>query len=145
MNQPIRIIIADSDAEFAQTAKTVLDQEDNLQVIEMVSDGQGLVDHCREMLPDVVLMDLHLPVVDSIKAIQQMIAHNEHIRILTTSAIFNDRYALEAVKAGACGYIEKNIGAQDMINTIRQVARGEVYLNPALAASILKEFHRLAA
>lgn len=145
MNQPLRILIADNDIDFARRLKTSLDRQQDMQVVDIVRDGQGAINSCKETQPDLVLMDLHLPVLDSIKAIQHIATKNERIRILTTSATPNDRYAIEAIKAGASGYIEKNNGIDDdkMAHTIRQVAEGDVTLNPALAVSILKEFHRL--
>ena len=145
MNQPLRILIADSDIDFAKRLKKLLDQQHDLYVVDIVRDGQGAVNRCKETQPDLVLMDLHLPVLDSVKVIQHIVTKNERVRILTTSATPNDRYAIEAIKAGASGYIEKNNGLDDdgMANTIRQVAEGDVTLNPALAASILSEFHRL--
>jgi DNA-binding NarL/FixJ family response regulator len=143
MNQPIRILIADNDLDFAQKLKKFLDQREDIQVIDIVRDGQGVVNSCKDSLPDLVLMDLHLPVLDSIKAIQYIITQNGRIRILTTSSMPGDRYAIEAIKAGASGYIEKN-GDEAIAKAIRQVAGGDVSLNPALAASILEEFHRLS-
>jgi DNA-binding NarL/FixJ family response regulator len=145
MSQPIRILIADNDLNFSKNLNEFLEQQQGMKVVSIVRDGQGAINSCREAMPDLVLMDLHLPVLDSIKTIQYIVAHNERIRILTTSAIPDDRYALEAIKAGACGYVEKNVGNEAMAKTISQVAAGDVSLNPALAASILEEFHRLAA
>ena len=146
MNQPLRILIADNDIDFALRLKASLDRQQDMQVVDVVRDGQGAVNSCKETQPDLVLIDLHLPVLDSIKAIQQIATKNDRVRILTTSATPNDRYAIEAVKVGASGYIEKNNGIDDdkMASTIRQVAEGDVTLNPALAMSILEEFHRLA-
>lgn len=143
MSQPIRILIADNDLNFATELKWFLDQQEDLKVVDIVRDGQGAVNSCKDTLPDVVLMDLRLPVLDSIKATQSILVQNERIKVLTTSAIANDRYALEAVKAGACGYLEKESAFDIIASTIRQVAGGDVCLNPALAASILEEFHRL--
>jgi DNA-binding NarL/FixJ family response regulator len=93
-----------------------------------------------------VLLDLRLPVLDSIHTIQAILAQNERIKILSISAISNDRYAIEAIKAGARGYIERN-GREDfeaIAGAIRQIANGEVVLNPNLASTILQEFYRLA-
>jgi DNA-binding NarL/FixJ family response regulator len=145
MSQSIRILIADNDINFSKNLKEFLDRQEDMKVVNIVRDGQGAINSCKETMPDLVLMDLRLPVLDSIKTIQHIVAHNERIRILTTSAIPDDRYALEAIKVGACGYVEKNVGNEAMTKTIRQVAGGDVSLNPALAASILEEFHRLAA
>jgi DNA-binding NarL/FixJ family response regulator len=145
MNQPLRIVIADNDIDFAKRLKKSLDRWHDMQVVDIVRDGEGAVNSCKETQPDLVLMDLHLPVLDSIKAIQHIVTKNDRIRILTTSSTPNDRYAIEAIKAGASGYIDKYNGTDDdkMVATIRQVAEGDVTLNPALASSILREFNRL--
>lgn len=143
MSRPIRILIVDSDLNFAKGLQEFLDQQIEMQVVEIVRDGLGAVNRCKDLRPDLVLMDLHLPVLDSVKAIRRIVAHNERIRILTTSSLARDRYALEAIKAGAYGYVDKNSADEVIVNTIRQVASGDVSLNPALAASILEEFHRL--
>jgi DNA-binding NarL/FixJ family response regulator len=142
MRKPIRILIADNDQHFSQGLKAVLDVQEDTKVVEIVRDGQGTITACQESLPDVVLIDLHLPVLDSIKTIQSVIAQNEYIKILSISSIPNDRYAIEAIKAGARGYVEKN-GHTDyveILEAIRQVAEGEVVLNSTLASYILQEF-----
>ena len=142
MFKPIRVLIADNDVDFATSLKAFLDEQADTQVIDMVRDGQGTVNACKETLPDVVLIDLHLPVLDSIKTIQALINQNEYIKILSISSIANDRYAVEAIKAGASGYIEKNGHTHylEIAEAIRQVAGGEVILNPTLASYILQEF-----
>jgi len=147
MNLPIRILIADSDINFSQCLQMFLDKQPGLKVIAMVRDGQGAVDICKEVMPDVLLMDLHLPVLDSIRAIQAILDQNDRIRVLGLSSISNDRYAIEAIKAGASGYLDKDdsYAHYDTIaKAIQQVVKGEVLLNSALASSILKEFHRLS-
>ena len=145
MSKPTRILIADHDINFSRSLQDFLDRQEDIKVVQRVRDGQGAVNCCQEALPDLVLMDLHLPVLDSIKAIQSILAQNERIKILTTSSIPNDRYAVEAIKAGAYGYIDKNSGTdhEAIAKAIRQVADSEVFLSPALASSILEEFDRL--
>lgn len=142
MSKPIRIIIADNDQEFSKHLKNFLDQQEDLQVIDLIRDGHGTVNACRDSLPDLVVIDLHLPVLDSVRTIQSILVQNEHVKILTVSALPNDRYAVEAVKVGAHGFVEKN-GANSLAeieSAIRQVALGEVVLNSALASRILHEF-----
>lgn len=142
MRKPIRILIADNDVEFSEGLKAFLDAQTDTKVVDIVRDGQGTVSACKETLPDVVLIDLHLPVLDSIKTIQSIINQNEYIKILGISSLPNDRYAVEAVKAGASGFIEKNGGSNypEIIEAIRQIADGEVVLNSTLASYILQEF-----
>lgn len=146
MGLPIRILIADSDIEFTERLGQFLAEQQGMIVIDVVRDGQGTVDVCREALPDIVLLDLHLPVLDSIRVIQSILSQNERIRILGLTAAANDRYAVEAIKAGAFGCLQKNgeVHFQAILQAIQQVAAGEVLLNPALASSILEEFHRLS-
>ncbi len=145
-NKPIRLLIAHPDINFSRKLQAFLDRQEGMQTVDIARDGPGAVDLCRQTLPDLVLLDLHLPVLDSIRTIQAILAQNERVKILSISAISNDRYALEAIKAGARGYIERN-GREDfeaIAGAIRQVANGEVVLNPNLASNILQEFYRLA-
>jgi DNA-binding NarL/FixJ family response regulator len=145
-NKPIRLLIAHPDINFSRKLQVFLDQQEDMQTVDIVRDGPGAVESCRQTLPDLVLLDLRLPVLDSIHTIQAILAQNERIKILSISAISNDRYAIEAIKAGARGYIERN-GREDfeaIAGAIRQIANGEVVLNPNLASTILQEFYRLA-
>jgi DNA-binding NarL/FixJ family response regulator len=146
MSLPIRILIADNDVTFSENLGRLLDEQPGMTVIDLVRDGQGAVNACRQAWPDVVLMDLHLPVLDSVRAIQLILAQNERIKILGLITSSNDRYAVEAIKAGASGCLEKHKGIRNgaIVKAIQQVAQGDVLLNPALAYSILQEFHRLS-
>ena len=140
-----RILIADSDIEFAKAFRKFIRQQPDFTIAEIVRDGQGAVNVSKIVLPDLVLIDLHLPVLDSIKAIQAILANNERIKILAISTVAADRYAIEAIKAGATGYIEKD-GPESfatIVQALHQVSKGESPLNPALAISILQEFDRL--
>ncbi|MCP4612997.1 MAG: response regulator transcription factor [Planctomycetes bacterium] len=146
MSQPTRILIADSDIEFSKKLQDFLDKQEGIKVIDVVRDGQGAVNTCKEALPDLVLMDLHLPVLDSIRATKSILTQNERIKILGLSSIPNDRYAVEAIKVGASGCVEKNgkTSYDEIIEAIRLVENGEVLLDPKLASSILQEFYRLS-
>jgi DNA-binding NarL/FixJ family response regulator len=146
MDKPIRVLIAHPDPNFSKKLQAFLDEQENIRAIDTVRDGHGAVNSCKEALPDLVLIDLHLPILDSIRAIQAILAQNERIRIIGISSISNDRYAVEAIKAGARGCIERN-GKDDfnaIAGAIRQVANGEVILNPTLASNILQEFYKIS-
>lgn len=142
MNKILRVLIADNNLEFLEQFQAYLEQQGDMAVVSVVRDGHGAVAACREIMPDLVVIDLHLPVLDSVRAIKSIITENENIKILGISAVTNDRYAIEAVKAGALGYVKKN--GSDSFNqiahAIRQLASGEVIIDPGLAASILQEF-----
>jgi len=142
MTKPIRVLLADNNQEFLQQLQTFLEQQEGMTVVYTARDGQGAVAACQETLPDLVVIDLHLPVLDSVKTIKLILAQNEHIGVLGISDVPDDRYAIEAVKAGASGYVKKNgpTNYAEIANAIRQVAQGEVVLDPTLAFHILKEF-----
>ena len=144
MNKPIRIVVADNDTEFLQRINDFLESQEDVKVVSVVRDGLGAVDASKESFPDVVLLDLHLPVLDSIKTIQAIMAQNEHMKILGASSVPEDRYAIEAIKAGARGYVKKNgngaLNYDEILDAIRQVANDEVVLDSGLAFHILQEF-----
>ncbi|GAB4464535.1 MAG: hypothetical protein Kow0031_41920 [Anaerolineae bacterium] len=144
MHKILRVLIADNNLEYLEQFQAYLERQQDITVVSTVRDGHGAVKACREIMPDLAVIDLHLPVLDSVRAIKSIIAENEHIRILGISAVANDRYALEAVKAGALGYVKKNgpAGFGQITQAIRQLASGEVIIDPNLAASILQEFSR---
>ncbi|MFN8453510.1 MAG: response regulator transcription factor [Anaerolineae bacterium] len=142
MEKLIRVLIADPDTSFSKKLQTYLDQQADIKIVDTVREGQRAVNTCKDTWPDLVLLDLHLPVLDSVRAIQLILKQNERIRILGISSIPNDRYAVEAIKAGAQGYIERN-GKDDfeaIASALRQIFNGEVVLNPSLASRILQEF-----
>lgn len=144
MDKLIRVLIADADTNFSKKLQTYLDQQVDIKIIDTVREGQRAVNTCKDVWPDLVLLDLHLPVLDSVRAIQLILKQNDRIRILSISSVPNDRYAVEAIKAGAQGYIERN-GKDDfesIASAIRQIAMGEVVLNSALASRILQEFSK---
>lgn len=142
MHKRIRTLIADQDCEFSKNLSIFLNQQRDIQVVAIVRDGHGAVISCKETLPDLVVMDLRLPVVDSVRAIQSIVAQNEFAKILAVSSNPDDRYAIEAVKAGACGFIVKNGSGtfNEIAIAVRQIAIGEVVINSTLASHILREF-----
>ena len=144
-SNPIRVVIAVGDLSLMHEMREVLGRNDDVKVVDVARDGQGVVNLCKLLKPDVVLIDLHLTGVDGINAIEQIIADREATNVLATSAVADDRYAVEAIKVGASGYLllSQPLDEATIINSIRDVARGDAWLSPDLASSILAEFHRL--
>ena len=140
--KPVRIVIADHQQEYLEQLQPFLEAQGDIRVVRVARDGQGAIEACQETLPDLILIELHLPVLDGVKATKNIVEKFRQIRVLGTSAIPNDRYAVEAVKAGASGYVKKNGPAsfQEIAGAIRQIAAGEVVLDAVLAAHILQEF-----
>jgi DNA-binding NarL/FixJ family response regulator len=140
--KPVRVIIADNQQEYLDALQNFLGAQGDIQVVFVAHDGQGAVDACRELLPDVLLLELRLPVLDGVKATQAIVTSQMPTQVLSTSTIPQDHYAVEAVKAGARGYVKKNgpDSFYEIVDAIRQIAAGEVVLDADLAAHILEEF-----
>jgi DNA-binding NarL/FixJ family response regulator len=141
MNKAIRVLIADNNLDYAKPLEQYLNEQGDFLVVGAVRDGEGVLQAYKESLPDVVLIDLHLPVLDSIRTIKALVADYDGAHILGVSDLANDRYAVEAVKAGAQGYIKKdNKNYAELAGAARQIMAGEVVLTSTLATHILQEF-----
>ena len=141
MEQKVKILYVEDDPSSEILVRRVLESE-GFQVVT-TSDGLSAIEMAKNELPDIILMDLHLPVLDSIKAIRTILDQNDRIRILCFSSIPNDRYAIEAIKAGARAYLLKDADSDELLRAIRAVAAGEALLDPGIALKMIEEFRRL--
>jgi DNA-binding NarL/FixJ family response regulator len=114
-------------------------------VVAAVGDGETAVRVAPATGPDVVLMDLHLPGISGVEATQALVAGEASIRVLMFSASGEDADVLEAVKAGARGYIVKSAARQELLDAVRRTADGEAVFSAGLAALVLGEYRRMSA
>jgi DNA-binding NarL/FixJ family response regulator len=140
----VRVLIADDQALFRRGLRVVLGPETNIDVVAEAQDGEDAVAKAAELVPDVVLMDVRLPRVDGIAAARRIRAAAPHTRIvmLTVSDEGDDLY--EAIKAGANGYLLKEIPAEELASAIHAVARGESVISPPMTSKLLRQFNALA-
>ena len=142
---PIRIVIADDHTLVRTGIQALLETVDDLTVVGEAADGQQAVDTVLARRPDVVLMDLEMPVLDGIGAIQAIMAEWPAARILVLTSFATDDRVFPAVKAGALGYLLKDSGPDALVEAIRQVNRGEASLHPQIARKLMQELARPAA
>jgi DNA-binding NarL/FixJ family response regulator len=121
----IRILIADDQALFRIALAEVLNNDSRLEVVGTVSDGLQAVQKCMEHQPDVVLMDIRMPGVDGIEATKQILASRPQTRILILTAFETDRHVLQALQAGANGYVLKDTEPKALISSIIAVHAGQ--------------------
>jgi DNA-binding NarL/FixJ family response regulator len=115
-----------------------------MTVVGQASNAEEAVEHSRRLAPDVVLMDIHMPHgKEGIEATRRITEHNPKTKVIMLTMERQDEYLFEAIKAGAQGYLLKNVNSDELLNAIRAVAGGEATLNPALARKMLEEFRRL--
>jgi DNA-binding NarL/FixJ family response regulator len=142
--EPIRTMIVDDHALFRRGLEMVLDSEPDIELVGQASDGTEAVEKAAESLPDVVLMDIRMPRSNGIEACREMkeAAPSAKIVILTISDEEEDLF--EAIRAGASGYLLKDIPLDEVADTVRAVHGGQSLINPSMAGKLLTEFAALA-
>jgi DNA-binding NarL/FixJ family response regulator len=142
--EPIRTMIVDDHALFRRGLEMVLDEEPDIELVGQASDGTEAVEKAAESLPDVVLMDIRMPRSNGIEACRAMkeAAPSAKIVILTISDEEEDLF--EAIRAGASGYLLKDIPLDEVADTVRAVHGGQSLINPSMAGKLLTEFATLA-
>jgi len=137
-SQPIQILIVDDHAMVRQGMKAYLQEFEDICVIGEAADGGKAVQLVEQMQPDVVLMDLLMPGTNGIETIQRMIAIQENIRIIVLTAYMADDKFLQAIRAGALGYILKNAQPEELVQSIRNVCAGRLAFTSAIARTALQ-------
>ncbi|TAK12463.1 MAG: response regulator transcription factor [Anaerolineae bacterium] len=136
---PIRILIVDDHAVVRQGLKMFLATDKDLQVIGEASNGKEAIARTAELSPDVVLMDLLMPVMDGITAIGQMRKQYPDTEIIALTSVLEDASVTGAVRAGAIGYLLKDTEADELIRSIKAAAAGQVQLSPKAAERLMRE------
>ncbi len=143
-SEVIRVLIADDQALFRRGLYVVLGTEENIEVVAEAENGEEAIAKAQELAPDVVLMDVRMPRVNGIDAARQisMDVPSTKILMLTVSDEEDDLY--EAIKAGANGYLLKEISVEEVAEAIRAVVQGQSLISPSMASKLLNEFNMLA-
>lgn len=140
----IRVLLADDHAIFRDGLRAILDRQKDIVVVGEAGDGVEAVKKAAELAPDIVLMDINMPVMDGVRASRLITAQDQRVGIIILTMYREDEYVFEAIKAGAQGYVVKDARAREVLKAIRAVHRGEALIDPATATKLLEEFRRLA-
>jgi two-component system, NarL family, response regulator LiaR len=135
----IRVAIADDHAVVRQGLRTFLELQDDVEVVGEAADGEQAVELVAETEPDVLLLDLVMPRVDGIEAIRRIRARCPATRILVLTSFADDHTVLPAVRAGAAGYLLKDVQPPELVAAIRTVHAGEALLAPAVATMLVEQ------
>jgi len=138
---PARILIADDHALVREGLRTMLSGEDGIEVIAEANDGQQALDVCRELGPDLVLMDV-MPVMDGLEATRKIKQEMPKTSVMMVTMHENPDYLFEAVKAGAAGYVLKDASGERLLSAVRRTLEGESPLNQELAMRLLVRLSR---
>ena len=139
---PIRVLIADDHPVVRQGLRALLGTQAGIEVVGEAEDGSAAVAAADRLAPDVVLMDVVMPEVDGIEALRRIVDRRSQIRIVMLTSYADQRRAMEAVDAGASGFLLKDASPRDVVAAIRAAHRGEAVLHPSVAAGMLAERRR---
>lgn len=138
---PIRILIADDHTLMRQGLRQLCEGLGGFVVVAEARNGAQAVVAARTVQPDVILMDIVMPGVDGVEAIRQIVSETPAARIIALTMYRQEQYMLDAIRAGARGYLLKTVEADDLIAAIEAVYRGEYLIDPIIAARVLSELH----
>ena len=136
----IRILLADDHTIVRQGLKLILSAHADMQVVGEASNGREAVELAEKLKPDIVLMDVAMPELTGIEATRRMVEMNSRVRILVLSMHKEAVYVREILRAGARGYILKDVIDTELLSAVRSVARGDGYISPAVSGALLNDF-----
>ncbi len=140
MAEPIRVLVADDHELFRRGLTMVLEAEGDIVVVDQADDGQAAVTKVGELAPDVVLMDVRMPNMDGLEATRRIRAAFPMTRIIVLTVSDEEDDLFDAVKAGANGYLLKEVSIEEVADSVRAVMAGQSLLSPATAAKLITEF-----
>ena len=144
-DEPVRVMVVDDHPVWRDGVKSDLEASGRAVVVAEAADGGEAIERAIEVMPELVLMDLHLPTVRGVEAIRCIVEQSPHVKVLVLSASGEEADVLEAVKVGASGYLLKSATAAELADAVTRVRAGEPVFSPSLAALVLGEFRRMSA
>lgn len=142
--KPIRVLLVDDQALFREGLRTLLSVRDGIEIVGEAANGEEALQHVKSLKPQVVLMDLRMPVLDGVAATRKIHAEHPQSRVIVLTTFDDDEDVFEGLRAGAVGYLLKDAPSEKLVEAIRAAARGESFLQPSIAAKVVAEFSRLS-
>ena len=134
---PLRLLLVDDQPLLLQGFAMILSTEPDIEVVAQVTDGLQAVDAVAQHRPDVVLMDVQMPVLDGIEATRRIVADHPEVRVVILTTFDRDDYLFDALQAGASGFLLKNADADDLVDAVRAAAEGHALLAPEVTMRVI--------
>ena len=141
----IRVLLVDDQALFREGLETLLSVHRDIQVVGQACNGREAVEVAAQVRPDVVLMDVRMPVLDGVRATRLLKEALPACRVIVLTTFDDDEYIFDALRTGAAGYLLKDVASARLVEAIRATARGESILEPSVAAKVIAEFTRVSS
>ncbi len=140
----IRVMLVDDQALFREGLALLLSVHKDIQVVGQAGDGREAVARATELKPDVILMDVRMPVMDGVRATCQLNESLPQCKVIVLTTFDDDEYIFDALRMGASGYLLKDVASTQLVEAIHAAARGESTLEPSVAAKVIAEFSRVS-
>ena len=138
----IRVLVVDDQALVRGGFRMILDAQPDIEVVGEAQDGREALAQARELVPDVVLMDIRMPELDGLEATRRLLSGDGDTRVLILTTFDADEYVYEAMKAGASGFLLKDVQPEQLADAVRTVAAGDALLAPAITRRLVEQFVR---
>ncbi len=140
MTEKMRVLIADDHTLFRDGLRALLTSASDVELVGEAATGEQVIDQAASLQPDLIIMDLQMPIVNGIEATRQIVLTSPHINVLVVTMFDDDHSVFAAMQAGARGYILKGASHAEMLRAIRAVGSGEAIFSPAIAARLMDYF-----
>ncbi len=141
MSEPITVLLADDHAMVRQGVRAFLETQPDITVVAEAASGEEAVRLAAEHAPDVALMDLIMPGMDGVEATRRLTARSPRTNVVVLTSYHDDEHVFPAIRAGALSYVLKEVGPDELAETVRKAATGEAVLHPRVAARVVRELH----
>ncbi len=138
MSELIKVVVADDQRLMREGLKTIIDLEEDMEVLGTAANGREALELCRCLSPDVVLMDIRMPEMDGVEATALITAEGLAARVIVVTTFDDDELIVRALQAGAKTYLLKDLPSEKLLATIRSTYRGDIVLQPEIAAKLVK-------
>ncbi|HOE03547.1 MAG TPA: response regulator transcription factor [Anaerolineaceae bacterium] len=140
----IRILICDDQSLFREALRTLLRAHPDLEVVGEASNGEEAIRFTTTLSPDVVLMDLRMPVMDGVEATRRISQLRKNTRVIVLTTFDDDETVFEGLRAGAVGYLLKDVSSEKLVEAIKTAYAGEYFLVPSITAKVVSEFSKIS-
>ncbi|HEU5472948.1 MAG TPA: response regulator transcription factor [Actinophytocola sp.] len=140
----LRVVLADDQDLVRAGFRVILGAEDGIEVVGEAGDGLAAVDLVSRLAPDVVLMDVQMPGIDGLEATRRILGSGGPVRVVILTTFDREDYLFEALRAGASGFLLKNASPEDLVESVRVVARGDALLSPEVTRRVIARFSAVA-
>ncbi|WP_040952390.1 response regulator [Gorillibacterium massiliense] len=143
IHKPVRLVLADDHQLFREGVKRIINMESDLEVVGECGDGIQIIELCNELNPEIVLMDINMPVENGVVATEKLKEIFPHIKVIILSIHDDESYVFETLRKGASGYLLKDMEAEALINAIRAVVSGHAYIHPKVTGKLINQLRRM--